>query len=294
MTDQVQSRYGISTLTRIGQPLETALQRLAEAGWRRLEIMVEDGHRELLDWSEERLGELERWGERQGIAWSMHAPIHGVNSCSSDPSEVEAGLALLKRAIAIANRLGASYVVMHPGEYDRPIPDPASDPNGYAEARADCVARCASYLRRLIGETGGEEGNPLALENVPPRPDRFGWDCAFLADAIAASGTSRVRILFDIGHAHLCGEGHVMNELRKHERLLLGMHISDNRGMKDEHLAVGRGTIPYEGIVAALGKAGDRIAWVLETGSEAAASESLELLDNWRTLHSARGRAKEE
>ncbi|MEK3865888.1 sugar phosphate isomerase/epimerase family protein [Paenibacillus sp. FSL H7-0716] len=287
MAEWLQKDYSISTLTWIGLPLTEALNRLTASGWRHIEIMVEDGHRELLDWSETQRTELERWSREEGISWSVHAPIHGVNACASDPETIEAGLATLKQAIGIAHRLDAAYVVLHPGEYKRAIPDVATDPDGYAAARADCLSLCALFLRRLINETGGEAGIPLALENVPPRPDRFGSDCGFLLEAIAAAGTSRVRILLDAGHAHLCGPGRAIAELRKCKPLLIGMHIGDNHGERDEHLAVGSGTVPYRELAAELGEDGERLIWVLETGNEAAAAASLNPLEAWRAPHRA-------
>lgn len=282
MAEEQKHFYGISTLTRIEEPLAAALNRLVASGWCHIEIMVEDGHRELLNWSEAQQTELERWGRERGIFWSIHAPIHGVNACASDPAAIEASLAALKQAIKIAQRLDAAYIVLHPGEYDRAIPDAVADPEGYAAARAECLARCASFLRKLVDETGGEAGIPLALENVPPRPERFGSDCDFLLDAIAAAGTSRVRVLLDIGHAHLCGPERALAELRKCKSRLIGMHIGDNHGERDEHLAVGGGTVPYRELAAELAEDGERLIWVLETGSEAAAAASVHPLEAWR------------
>ncbi|GAB4362749.1 MAG: sugar phosphate isomerase/epimerase [Deltaproteobacteria bacterium] len=162
--------------------------------------------------------------------------------------------------------------------------------SGEESHRAASVAATAEAGRRLGGNGGGiyvlhthfpaEEWYPERRENflrsldallqaIPPNvrlaventPLPSG-DIPILLDLVRDYPADRVGICLDLGHAHLGGD--VLSALRAAAPRLIHLHVSDNRGERDDHLVPGRGTIPWEQAVAALSEIGFDGAFTLE------------------------------
>ncbi|MEK3724701.1 sugar phosphate isomerase/epimerase family protein [Paenibacillus sp. FSL H8-0034] len=282
MTRDHKNHYRISTLVYLDIPLEDALERMVRSGWTSIEIMCEGKHRSILNWDEEQLNWLDALTGTNGISWSLHAPIEGVNPTSRDPRIIEQSFQLLKSAIKIAERLKSSYVVIHPGFIEDSIPHPTMDLSGYNLLRAKAVTQTADFMRQLITLTNGELGIPIALENVPPSANRFGSDCDFLMDVLHEVKSDRLKILLDVGHAHMVGSGQSLDELEKCKTHLIGLHLNDNHGNMDEHLAIGQGTIPFNTLIHGLKDTDNELIWVLEMVDESDALDSVTPLDKLR------------
>ncbi|MBY9082232.1 sugar phosphate isomerase/epimerase [Paenibacillus sp. HN-1] len=250
----------VSTYAYIDNTLEEAVGKLVAEGWRRIEIMCEGRHGEVLDWSDDRVEELKRSGERYGISWSLHAPINECNPAAI--SELEAALseAVLLDALRLADILGCSYVVLHPGSLDS---CDAQIDNRFAQESDDAVKRIAGFLARILDQTASSR-TMIALENVPPYPGLLGVEPAFLHDIIQEVGSSRLGIVFDAGHAHMTGNGQCLLKLQQAMPRIVALHLSDNRGEADEHLGLGGGTVPLEAMIACLAASGYSGKWVLE------------------------------
>ncbi|AFC33321.1 hypothetical protein PM3016_6713 [Paenibacillus mucilaginosus 3016] len=232
--------YAISTYAMKELPLEQAVQTMASRGWTAIEIMCEFAHREWVDWPLERVDALAEWGRAHGIRWSVHAPIEDVNPAEEDELLRARGLYVLRRCIERAERLGAAYVVVHPGAMD--------SGDDYAE---DAWERAAAFLGELLGATAGCRA-AIALENVPPYPGLLGSRVEELVRVVTAAGSPRLGLVYDVGHAHMLGGGYALQGLREAAPHLLGLHVSDNRGSADDHDAVGKGTVPLEALLAGL------------------------------------------
>ncbi|MCG7215153.1 sugar phosphate isomerase/epimerase family protein [Paenibacillus mucilaginosus] len=232
--------YAISTYAMKELPLEQAVQMMASRGWTAIEIMCEFAHREWVDWPLERVDALAEWGRAHGIRWSVHAPIEDVNPAEEDELLRARGLYVLRRCIERAERLGAAYVVVHPGAMD--------SGDDYAE---DAWERAAAFLRELLDATAGCRA-AIALENVPPYPGLLGTRVEELVRVVTAAGSPRLGLVYDVGHAHMLGGGYALQGLREAAPHLLGLHVSDNRGSADDHDAVGKGTVPLEALLAGL------------------------------------------
>ncbi|MFB9276879.1 sugar phosphate isomerase/epimerase family protein [Cohnella cellulosilytica] len=251
--------YSISTFSLIGLPLKDALLELVEKGWRSIELMCEDRHRELLFWSNRELGLLKELGESHGIEWTLHAPIHGLNPGALAVREIEESKRLLLRAADIASRLDCRYVVLHCG-----LLPPESDDADSELREREALRRCIAFLREILARTE-RQGIRFALENVPPYPDTLGSKVDFILEITEAVGDPRLRIVFDVAHAHLLGEGRCVGELQKVLPQLVGLHINDNPGDSDSHLAVGDGSIPFPTVVKLVEDSGLPVNWTLET-----------------------------
>jgi sugar phosphate isomerase/epimerase len=258
--------YAISTFALIDQPLETAVEQLMHEGWKKIELMCEDGHRVLLDWSYSQLAKLKEAGLRHGVSWSLHAPVYTINPCAANPAERSAGKAVLHRTMDIAEYLNCSYVVLHAGQEDGPTDGDAA------------LARCASFLSEVLAERSPASPLMLALENVPPKEKLHGVSPSFVRSVVERVGDSRMKILFDVGHAHVFGQNECLSGLRLCLPHLVGMHLNDNLGDYDSHLAIGMGTIPYSRLIELLNSHGFRGNWVIETETTAYAEMSVKRL----------------
>lgn len=164
----------------------------------------------------------------QGLRWSL---------IDADAGARATALAATADGLHAAATLGAGCAVLHLG-WQRDAWD----------ARAHGWAREAVAALLPVARAAGVR---LLLENIISSGTRTASLRALL-DEVDPHGTAG--ICLDLGHAHVAGG--VMNELRDAGPRLAHLHVHDNHGSEDEHLAPGRGTIPWRAVHAALAAAG--------------------------------------
>lgn len=171
------------------------------------------------------------------------ASAHGLWSANNDlnwPDErgreemVRCQVRYLEKAAA----LGCRSFVLHPGvaymRYDR-------------QKLWDKVRKSVESLlpeaekNRII----------LALENNVTM--NLGIDCAELADFISSFDSPFLGACFDSGHAHAVSD--VLASFAALAPHVVTAHLHDNDGSGDQHRLPGAGTIPWEKLMALLGKA---------------------------------------
>ena len=160
----------------------------------------------------------------EGLKWSV------IDPAASARREAIAGAADGLRA---AGLLGASCAVLHLG-WQRD----AWDAHAHGWAR-EAVAALLPVARAA--------GVRLLLENIISSGTRAAALRALL-DELDPAGEAG--ICLDLGHAHV--DGGVMNELRDAGARLAHLHVHDNDGSEDAHLAPGRGSIPWSAVRRAL------------------------------------------
>ena len=132
----------------------------------------------------------------------------------------------LKRAIDVSEDLPFSRMVLHMGG-SRETADPRKRDAAF------------STLEHLVLHAH-HAGVTLAVENTTSEMG----DPAYLRAFVDETRLTGLRFNFDIGHAHLAdgpAEERLEKSLRPLRDLMISMHLHDNHGEKDEHLA------PYEG-----------------------------------------------
>ncbi|WP_456422797.1 sugar phosphate isomerase/epimerase family protein [Thermococcus sp.] len=190
---------------------------------------------------------------------TVHAPFSDVNIGSLNERIRRASLEVLTETLEIASRLGALAVTVHPGHCS-----PAS-----RKYRADYNRVHHSSLEKL--ENLSEEfGVKVGVENMPRFPILDAQRPERLAELL--KGTS-LGVTFDVGHLNTVG-GDFEGFLELLGDRILHVHLHDNRGKSDEHLPLGRGTVPWENILPRLRK----LPWALEVLSLDDAEESLAFL----------------
>ncbi len=233
---------GISTNCLHQVPLEDALEQLAPIT-NVVEVM-DDGLHYL-----ESAGLLEQYP----FDYSLHAPAKGVNIASQLPPIRRASVEVIAASFAIAAEVNAP-VVIHPGY--------ASWEGGRDGAGA--------RMRLSLEELGGyaqDMGVTFAVENMPR------WPYFFLTTPEDLPLIDGFGFCLDVGHAHMndCLEEFLAVPFTH-------LHLHDNHGHLDEHLAVGEGTIDFAPVFRQLHK--NRARCIIEVRDLAGALTSMDAIKN--------------
>ncbi len=238
----------ISTFCCINQPLDQALDTLASRT-SHVEILS-DGLHDLLSDSTP--------CSEYPFSYSVHAPCSDVNIAAINERMRSASVAVLGDMLAASARIGAEHLVVHPGY------------SPYEQVRDRSFS---SLLRSLddLARLQEEHGVRVCVENMG------GWQCChFRTPAFLPELTARdLGCTLDCGHARLNGN--------LDEFLAVGgfchVHLHDNGGESDDHIACGSGTTNFSGLWKKLPQ---HATLVIETREIAAADQSLVYLSTLR------------
>jgi len=159
-----------------------------------------------------------------------------LGNYARDPDRIEA-MDELKRAIDVAEDLPYSRMILHMGG---------------SREEADPRKRDAAFstLEHLVLHAH-HCGVILCIENTPSEMGAPAYLRAFV-DETRLTG---LRFNFDIGHAHLCDgpeEERIEKCFEPMRDLVASIHLHDNHGDKDEHLAPYAGNIDWPAAVKLL------------------------------------------
>lgn len=177
------------------------------------------------------------------MALVCHLPTF-VTTADLTDSLREASVMEMHRSLEVASALGARKVVLHP-----------SMASGLGVFVLETVKAYAFDFLSAIVTAADRLGMTLCLENMFPR-NQIGVE----ADDFEAffEAFPSLRLTLDTGHAHINdrGERRLRSLVDRLADRIAHLHISDNQGHVDEHLAVGHGTIDFTGLVKRLMRAG--------------------------------------
>jgi sugar phosphate isomerase/epimerase len=193
-----------------------------EAGY--LEI-VDNGSLKLTDVTTKVLADFAETGFR----FTVHSPYENVNVASSDAVKRRASIDAVKKSLERASKFSALNVVIHPGTGD----------SGVAREAA-FGTNCESLME--VWDYSCSIGQHMAVENdiahdngLLVKPDDF-------RKFFALAGT-RLPMLLDVGHANI---SRTLKEfVRDMSSDLAELHLHDNDGDWDQHLAIGKGTTDF-------------------------------------------------
>src|SRR5690625_1734515 len=174
--------------------------------------------------------ELRAMTEQAGLQSTVHLPAH-LNL--TDPSDAQHCFDEYAKGIEAAAAAGSDIVVIHGGMH----PD---EDVGYAMSLEALLA---------LDEIARERGVVLALENSEQSAHKLFQTPADF-DRIAETD---LRLVLDVGH--LWTHGITLREALASAELaqrLVEVHLHDNDGSGDQHLALGRGTIDFSDVFAVL------------------------------------------
>lgn len=181
-----------------------------------------------------------------GIVFSqVHAPMLGEPGV--EPAE-ERKMEVTRRCFRICEILGAPYLVIHPRMFHDGI-------NGRNAEKY--LAYNVDYYRQFI-PLAEKHGVIIGLENM------FGWDPEINAicpttfstmeeilECMRRLDSDRFAVCLDTGHVNLLGESPA-SAARKLGSSLKLLHVHDNYGRSDDHMACGYGNIDWDAFLTVL------------------------------------------
>ena len=173
--------------------------------------------------------------ESYNLKYSIHSPFMDVNIAALQDKSRLNSIKQIKDSIDLANKINAEAVVIHPGL----APFLA---NKYF---LDKVYETANNSIKELGEYGRDLGVMATIENMPTFDGMLYNNMGDLHNLLTSLDMS---MTLDIGHANHSGYSpdQMIFDSIKH------IHIHDNFGDDDAHLALGEGSIELKYIVDSL------------------------------------------
>ena len=223
-------------------PVIDEIHSFAGLGFDYLELTMDppEAHYSII--SENRLSIAKALADH-GMGIVCHLPTF-VSTADLTDSVRRASVTEMKRSLSVAADLGAEKAVLHPPMISGMGTHVPERVRGYAlEFIADMLE-----MSEALGVT-------ICLENMMPR-NGFGVEPAELD--MLFWRFPNLRFTLDTGHANLGERGrNRLNELVERFGERLGhLHLSDNRGVYDDHFPLGSGTIDFRQFARSLKKIG--------------------------------------
>jgi sugar phosphate isomerase/epimerase len=234
----------ISTFCCINHPLDTALDTLASR----------TSHIEILSDGLHDLRVESNLCSEHSFSYSVHAPSSEINIAAVSERIRSASVDELGDVLSICNRIGADHLVVHPGY------------SPYEQVRDRSFSSLMHSLDD-IARLQEEHGVRVCVENMG------GWECChFRTPAFLPELANRgLGCTLDCGHAQI--NGNLDEFLAAGE--FCHVHLHDNGGTIDDHIACGDGTIDFSGL---LKRFPQHTTLVIETRELAAADRSITYL----------------
>lgn len=233
---------GLSMLYCLGEPFEEMLKKLCRTEISHIEL-VDDGLHAL---NKRRAQVLRDIGGSYGLKYSVHAPFADINIASPSKPILKATLKRLENSIAHASTLNARVWVFHPG---------LKTGISMFYPGVDWLQNCRTA--RLLSKIASDYGINIAIENVP-EPYPFLMKNVEQFAKFYEEVKEDIGLVLDVGHANLNGQ--TESFLANFADKIVHMHVSDNDGREDQHLAVGCGIIDWQKVTGLLKRIGyDRV-----------------------------------
>ena len=228
---------------------EDSIKACAKAGFQVLDFNFASYSRQALPMTQP---SWEDWVKRQKelsdsyhLEYSQsHAHFYGWNYIP--PYAKEWDEELIRRSITGAGIIKAKWLVIHPGNIQ--------DENGYSYKKS-LDFNLEQYKK--YGELASKYNVGIAIENMikPKDGDRFAASFEDLLELIEKLNSPVFGLCWDTGHAHLDGVDQC-KALKAMGKNLKALHIADNHGVLDDHVAPYFGTIVWEPIMKTLAEIG--------------------------------------
>jgi len=174
-----------------------------------------------------------------GLGLICHMPTF-VSTADLTESIRLASVAEMRRSLEVAFEMGAAKIVLHPSM--------AAGLGAFVGDRIKAYAH--DFLAEMV-EAAQQMRLTICLENMFPRY-MLGVQPADLEEIFTSFPS--LKLTLDTGHAHIDdrGEGRMLQLVERFGSRIGHLHFSDNHGRRDEHLAVGQGTVDFAGLVRRL------------------------------------------
>lgn len=229
-------KISYSELILLGHPVLENVETLQKAGGKNVELMMDGA---AWDRCGGNYGAMAEELKRTGLHFSVHPAAWDINLTAEMGILRDAAYRHHLAALEFCAQLGASQMVVHPGfAYS-----PAFDKETAKKRARETICRLAEEAKKT--------GVKLAFENVGYHGASIYTQEEYIH---ALDGVDPiVGYLIDVGHAHV-NAWDISGTIDAVSHRLYGLHLHDNHGNCDAHLPMGEGTIPWDQVLAAMGR----------------------------------------
>jgi len=220
-------KIGISTWVYERLPIEDALTRLANDGFKTVELWGDMVQVDPRVFQEDRLGKVEELGKSLQIEFhSFHSPFTNIDLGSASEHERKNSVHWTLKALEYCRALGCSYLVLHPGA--RTSMEIKGDLDDIKSRITDSLKAIPSIAKNY--------GVRLLLENMMQfELRRYGSRAQDLLEIIHKVDSDNFGVCIDTGHA-IMSKLNVYDEVRIADEFLYSIHANENDGNSDAHL----------------------------------------------------------
>ncbi len=165
------------------------------------------------------------------LRYTVHAPVADINIASENEHLRRATIRVLADLSLVCDRIGAGCLVIHPGHI-------------WGEEMQDAASQALDRSLDDLAAIQKEVNVRLAIENMGAWDICFFREPGFLDDLAALD----LGFALDVGHAHVNGNLEAFLE----EGEPVHLHLHDNHGARDDHLACGEGSIDFSRVMQAV------------------------------------------
>jgi sugar phosphate isomerase/epimerase len=192
---------------------------------------------------------------------TLHAPFQDLLPGALDEMILDTSRRRLRQAFRLLPVFKPVSIVCHLG-YDSKL---------YQWDRGNWLERSAATWKEFAA-LAAAHGVKVMLENVyEPDPDLF-------VQLLTLVNAPNLQVCLDVGHLQAFGGGDFDRWLQALWPVIGQLHLHDNRGDLDSHLALGQGTVPLESVLLFLASRDRQPLVTLEPHQEGSLWPSLEHL----------------
>lgn len=193
----------------------------------------------------------------------VHAPSIDVNLASLNPDLRKASERAILRAVNLAAETGAKLLVSHVGRLSR----------DYSQKLVEKSVNNAASSLKTLARISNELGIVFTIENDHGSSDRvlagYPEQIKLLLESIGC------KLTLDVGHANTLGK---IEDFLKLDKFIVNVHLHDNNGARDEHLAPGKGNIDFSELFRVMKNWQNHKPLIIECHSFAGLSEGVEYM----------------
>ncbi len=201
--------------------------------------------------SKSELSEMASIVREQGLTITLHSPFYDLVPGGMDNKMLSATRERLRETFDLIPVFEPVAIVCHTG-YDK---------KRYHEVEEEWLETALETWTPLVRCLQGTQ-TTLMLENVYEKTPRL------LVKLLTQLNSEKVGFCFDAGHMNVFSETSMQGWLEALGPLLKEVHLHDNEGTRDDHLAIGAGKIDFEYLFEHVEKNGLRPIMTLEAHKE--------------------------
>lgn len=235
MVNKFKRKYGFNVFS---QKLEYQFEYASSIGIHHIEINLSSKEFAIENFNDDEISKLCNLSKLYNVKLSFHIPYY-INISEILPYLKKSSISHLIKCIHLASKLKATHVTLHVGSFYWFPVEPWM--------RNKALKRFVKSMKEVL-KLCEKNDVIIALENVVPIPT--GSDYYLLGDNIedfkyifSSMDSKYLKFCLDTGHANM-GEG-VLEYINNFKDELCCVHYHDNNGRNDEHLAIGKGTVPW-------------------------------------------------